>query len=151
MLVFPWKLVLTLQGEKRSPGLNVTVYFYHFLHAYIIEIRCITNRKIILFFIKASFRLTVPRPLIEESNVWQSVRTPTLNHRSFFNGYMFSAAQSETKSFEPINRKLVSVFSHLHPNAPLAQVHSTSQKPAPMRWWRTVWFHYVNNKQSHFL
>jgi hypothetical protein len=102
-------------------------------------------------FIKASFRLTVPRPLTEESSVWQSERTPTLRHFSSFHGCMFSTAQPEMKSFQPINRKLVSVFSHLHSNAPLAQVHSTSPKPAPMRWRRTICFDYVNNKETHSL
>jgi hypothetical protein len=98
-------------------------------------------------FIKAWFKLTVPRPLTQESRVWQSESSPTLRHFSppppHPNGCMFSTAQSETKSFEPINRKLVSVFPHLHSNAPLAQVHCTSQKPAPIRLWRKICLDYV--------
>jgi len=130
MLVVPWKLV-TLHEKKRTPGLNATVYHCYFLYAYIIETRCITNRKIIVFLSRLHFGLQF-LDLLQKNQACGNLKGPRRsNTAASFNGCIFSAAQSEKKSFQPINRKTLSriLSSSSHCATCSSSQHVTKTRP----------------------
>ena len=93
MLVVLWKLVLILYEEQRSPGLKATVYHCHFLYAYIIETRCITNRKIIVFLSRLHLGSQFLDLLQKNQACGKLSGLPTLKHCRFFNGcYVLSCS-----------------------------------------------------------
>jgi hypothetical protein len=86
-------------------------YHSYFLHAYIMEIRCITNRKITVslsrFNLGLQFLCSYSR--ITSVKIRKNFDTKTMKPLAW---YVFWTAQLELKSFQPTNRKLVSICTH---------------------------------------